>query len=122
MGMTIAFSCRHKSRMLGKTMKIDAAAINELSGTRRMTALQADRELTHLEAVLRSSVLQLALTAARGLDLAYWAARVASMEAEYDLLVPQKRRVANLLRLLGALTPADAGAPVQAGSAARIAA
>jgi hypothetical protein len=85
---------------------MDARETKGFNEIKRMTAHQAEPELSHLEAVLKLSTRQFSMTAVRGLDLEYWTARVGAIDSKYDLMAAQKRRVAKLLSVLATLTPA----------------
>jgi hypothetical protein len=91
--------------LLGKTMTKDTTAV--LSAAKKRPARLADCELSHLEAVLGLAGRRSVATALRGLDLAYWSARVASIATQYDLIMSQTQRVAALSRSLAALGPPD---------------
>jgi hypothetical protein len=92
---------------------MDALKSETRNEFKRMTAHQAERELNHLEAVLKSSTCTFAMTAVRGLDLEYWTSRVGVIDSQYDLMAAQKRRVASLTRLLETFTPTGDDAPVK---------
>jgi hypothetical protein len=73
--------------------------------TKRWPARLADAELAHLESVLAVAGRRSVATAVRGLDLAYWSARLAAVEAQHDLLTSQTKRIEALSRLLVGLDP-----------------
>jgi hypothetical protein len=81
--------------MTKKTMATAA-----LSTSKKWPARLADSELGHLEAVLAFAGRRSVATEIRGLDLAYWSARLAAVETRYDLLASQTKRVAALFRSL----------------------
>ena len=101
---------------------MDARESKGLNEIQRMTAHQAEREISHLEAVLKSSTFTFAMTSVRGLNLEYWTSRIGAIDSQYDLMAAQKRRVASLARMLEISTPAGDDASVQGASTERMAA
>jgi hypothetical protein len=122
LGTSIAFSCRTELDASEITMRKVVPAAAGHDGAKKLPARLADRELSHLQAVLSSASRQFALTAVRGLDLVYWTARVASIDTQYELLTSQKQRLASLSRLLAALAPAGDTASEDGAPTARMAA
>lgn len=88
-----------------KNMKKKTMATAVLSNAKKWPARLADSELSHLEAVLAIAWRRSVATAVRGLDLAYWSRRLASVETRCDLLASQTKRVATLSRSLAAFEP-----------------
>jgi hypothetical protein len=108
------------TKCAGGTMTKNTTAM--LSAAQKRPARLADGELSHLEAILGIAGRRSAATAVRGLDLAYWSARIASVATQYDLLMSQTQRVAALSRSLAALEPTDKTIVEHSSRVARLAA
>lgn len=91
------------------------------TGKKRPARL-ADAELNHLEAVLGIAGRRFTATSMRGLNTAYWSARVDAIAAQHDLVASQKKRVAVLSSALTTPEPTVRPAAAYGARVARLAA
>lgn len=65
-----------------------------------LPAILADAELDHVERMVQYMSRMQAARSPRGIDGKYWKKRLRALEATYDLVATQRRRVARLFELL----------------------
>lgn len=65
-----------------------------------LPAILADAELDHVERMVHYTSRVQAARPPRGIDGEYWKKRLRALEASYDLVATQRRRVARLFELL----------------------
>jgi hypothetical protein len=65
-----------------------------------LPAILADAELDHVERMVQYMSRAQASRTPRGIDGEYWKKRLRALEATYDLVATQRRRVARLFELL----------------------